>query len=214
MKNLFLTIILIICNITLSYAQGSSTDTPQSPADARASLINPGKGIGNINLGLTYTNVVDVMGQPLERRPLEQEKQGLLSRKLTPKKELPFFIDFDYVAEFNYSNNRTQYPIYTLYFKQDTLVYIVLSSYNYDLEKCRSLGINNEVFFGNGKEKLLKALGRSSVVTKSGADTELHDYLDKGVSFFLQKNAIRAIYIYKPLARENLRQYLRLLNGK
>ena len=206
MKRLLLLLIITLCSSVSVFAQDSNYE---------GTLIKPGKGIGEITIDLPYNKVVELLGNPLERRSQEQERQLLLKGKLIPEKELTFFLGFDYVLEYTYATNRSGnvYPVYKIYFKGDKVIYIILSSFTYKMEICKDIGIDAKIFFGNNKEALRKALGRSNLSTNIGEGTLLYDYLDRGTSFFLQKNEIRTIHIYAPMSKEQVRKYLRIYNS-
>lgn len=196
--------ILLFLFVVLGYTQVFA----QSDDDIYKDIISPGVGVAEITIGSTSTKVLDILGkEPIRKSTFEQEKEALQKRKLNPKNELVFFLGFDYVIEYSMSANKTYYPIYTLYFKDDKLVYMILSTYGYNYEKCKKFGISSSLFFGNNKEKMQSVLGRSYISTGKTGDF-LYDYFSKGVSIFLTKNEIRTMHIYAPLDKREQRKFL------
>lgn len=200
MKNWILLFFLMI----LGYVQVFAQDEDEIYKD----IIVPGAGVAEITVGTPSQKVLDILGKPIRRSTFEEEKESLLKRKLLPKTELVFFLGFDYVIEYSRSANKTYYPLYTLYFKDDKLVYMILSSYGYDEEKCKKFGISSTMFFGNGKEPMQKTLGRSYISTNPNTGNFLYDYFAKGISLFLTKNQIKTMHIYAPLDKRAQRKFL------
>jgi len=196
--------VLLFLFMILGYAQVFA----QNEDDIYKDIIIPGTGVAEITIGTPSQKVLDILGQPIRKSTFEEETQSLLKRKLTPKTELVFFLGFDYVIEYSKSANKTYYPLYTLYFKDEKLIYMILSSYGYDLEKCKKFGISSALFFNDGKENMQKTLGRSYISTHPTAGNFLYDYFAKGISLFLNKNEIRTMHIYAPLDKRAQRKFL------
>lgn len=200
MKNWILLFFLMI----LGYVQVFAQDENEIYRD----IIVPGTGVAEITIGTPSQKVLDILGKPIRKSTFEEEKESLLKRKLLPTTELVFFLGFDYVIEYSRSANKTYYPLYTLYFKDDKLIYMILSSYGYDEEKCKNFGISSTMFFNNGKEQMQKTLGRSYISTNPNTGNFLYDYFAKGISLFLTKNQIKTMHIYAPLDKRAQRKFL------
>lgn len=197
--------VLVFLLVMLSYVEILA----QSDLEIYKDIIVPGSGVAEITIGTPSETVFSILGKkPVRRSTFEEEKQTLLSRKLNPKNELVFFLGFDYVVEYDSYANRTYYPIYTIYFKDEKVVYMILSSYGYDQEKCKNFGISGTFFFGDGREKMQNTLGRSYISTTSLSKDLLFDYFSKGISIFMTKNQVRTMYIYPPLDKRMQRKFL------
>ncbi|KAF0247442.1 MAG: hypothetical protein FD167_3157 [bacterium] len=200
MKNWVLLFLFMILGYTQVFAQDDN--------EIYKDIIIPGAGVAEITVGTPSQKVLDILGQPIRKSTFEEEKEALAKRKLTIKTELVFFLGFDYVIEYSRSANKTYYPLYTLYFKNEKLVYMILSSYGYDLEKCKKFGISASLFFSNGKQEMQKTLGRSYITTGTERGIFLYDYFAKGISLFLNKNEIKTMHIYAPLDKRTQRKFL------
>jgi outer membrane protein assembly factor BamE (lipoprotein component of BamABCDE complex) len=196
--------ILLFLFMLLSYTQVFAQDEDE----IYKNIIVPGAGVAEITIGTPSQKVFDILGQPIRKSTFQEEKETMLKRKLIPNTELVFFLGFDYVVEYSKSANKTYYPIYTVYFKDEKVVYMILSSYGYDENKCKKFGIASSLFFSNGKEQMQKSLGRSYISTNPGTGNFLYDYFAKGISLFLNKNEIRTMHIYAPLDKREQRKFL------
>lgn len=196
--------ILLFLLMSLSYVQVFAQNEDEIYKD----IIVPGAGVAEITINTPSQKVFDILGQPIRKSTFEEEKESLLKRKLTPNTELVFFLGFDYVVEYSRSANKTYYPIYTLYFKDEKLIYMILSSYGYDDQKCKKFGISSSMFFSNGKDQMQKTLGRSYISTNPNTGNFLYDYFAKGISLFLTKNEIKTMHIYAPLDKRTQRKFL------
>lgn len=200
MKNWVLLFLFMILGYTQAFAQDDN--------DIYKDIIIPGVGVAEITVGTPSQKVLDILGQPIRKSTFEEEKETLAKRKLSVKTELVFFLGFDYVIEYSRSANKTYYPLYTLYFKDEKLVYMILSSYGYDLEKCKKFGVSASLFFSNGKQEMQKTLGRSYITTGAERSIFLYDYFAKGISLFLNKNEIKTMHIYAALDKRTQRKFL------
>ena len=192
-------LLLLTCHCALVFAQDNKYQA----------IIKPGEGIGEITIGRKGIEISQILGvPPVRKSTYDEEKEALIKRNLDPKTELVFFLGFDIVVEYNISTNKTEYPIYSLYFKDGKLIYIILSSYGYDTKKCKSFGIDSKLYFGDSPEKVKQVLGSSSYRTATRSGDALSDYFSKGISVFSASKEVRTMHIYAPLDRSQIRKYL------
>lgn len=166
--------------------------------------------IENIKIGESFENIVRVLGTDFSKSDetsmrIKYEKLGY-----DPNKELVFHIGFDFVLEYNEATNSTNYPVYLIYFKDDKVSYIVLSSYIYEnmVNQFRLNDIN--IFYD--KEPVLKALGDDYII--NDFDAEEYDgeyqYFEKGVSLISDEGVIRAVHLFPIMSKKEKNIYMEM----
>ncbi len=171
--------------------------------------ISPGVGIGQISIGDLLLYVTKVMGKNKKKISFLKEKQIWDDYGYDTDQELLFDIGFDYFLEYNEDYNKTDYPIWKIYFKRDKVVYITLSSFIYNNIKSRKVGVPPQCYFWGSKLDMIKTLGSEYFEYADSANNINYFYFDKGISIVLTRDKIRTITIYKPLSNNQKIKFMK-----
>ncbi len=175
-------------------------------------VIVPGKGIGKIQLGMKVYDVIKILGDKFTENDYESLKSSygddLLVRVML-NEPLNRILDYQSTAK-----KDEHYPIFRLYFKDNILVFISLTSYSKEQDLIKKYGIMNKIFLLGKSDKAKKYFG-DDYISESGDIT----YLEQGICFVTKDEEIRAIHLFPPLKCEEVnyfvKDYLRkLLSGK
>ena len=167
---------------------------------ASAQIIEAGKGIGAIKIGTPYEEVRSILGYDgLRLTPEQYEKQELYQIK--KEEVLEFFLGFDYAVEYNYVMT---VPVTMLFFKDDKVSYIVVSSYpEYNQAICEDLETEKGLYFWDHIDYMEEIYGTN--YTSSDYKNVVSDhyyYLQEGASFSFRRKRMRAVSIFEPLTPE------------
>ena len=195
--------IILICSAIFLHNDGLCEKSNEGKILAAETIITPGIGIGQLSIGDMSSHVAEVMGKHKRKISYLEEKQSWEGFGFNTDKELIFNIGFDYSLEYNEHNNKTDYPIWKIYFKNDKVVCITISSFIYDIydnTKYRKIGIPPHCNFLGSKNDMTKTLGEDFFEYVDSAKDVNCFYFDKGVSIVLTAGVIRTIIIFKPLS--------------
>lgn len=164
--------------------------------------ITPGKGVGELVLGISTEKAIELLGLPEKSYNYEEEQHyEVVKFGKNVSQELCYNTHYDRVFKYNNTNAQTaQYPVYKLYFRKNQLVYFVLTSYGYEKDIYEKFSIGNSVKFHNDGEKIMQAYGLPDINEKRYVGEYL--YMQKGVDFITENNELRAVYIYEPVENE------------
>ena len=150
-------------------------------------IIEPGKGIKDLHIGDTPDEVV----WALAFKGIKLTKAGV-PEVLKIQADM-LSIDFDYV--YNYQNIMA-IPISTVYFKNDKVVMIVVSSYpEYNEVLCLGVKTKEGLNFWDEEHDMKHIYGRKHLTFTS--DFEFHYYPDLGLSVSIDDKQIRTMTIFK-----------------
>jgi hypothetical protein len=190
-RNLVLS--FIICSALLQFSTGICEQNDSG------NIIIPGKGIGQLHVGDSSARVIKVMGQYFRKTGYSEEKKNWEEFGYNTDIGLVFNIGFDYFLEYNPENNKTEYPAWKIYFKNDRVVYITLSSFIYNDEKMKKTGIPPECYFWGNKDNMVASLGNDFFEYTDSQDNKNFYYLEKGVVVIITDSEIRTITLFTPL---------------
>ncbi|MEW6469811.1 MAG: hypothetical protein AB1458_12855 [Bacteroidota bacterium] len=162
--------------------------------------IEPGIGINDIKLGMSYTDFKGIVGTPFEHRSFSEEKKSYKKAKLDAAALMQYKIGFDFVLVYYKNNNKSPYPIYKAYFKDNKLVYINLSSYTYELADCKKkFRLPGGLTFGASNGLITTEFGEPDEKGVYLNDNLAYVYKKKGVALVVNQteNAMRGIEIFK-----------------
>lgn len=201
MKNLAGILVLSIIAAT-SYGQQK----------AAKNTIIPGKGIGELALGISTEKVIQLLGSPEKSRSYEEEQfEEVVKFGKNISQELCYNTHYDRV--FKYKNDcdaSLAYPVYKLYFRKNQLVYMVLTSYGYDDTFYNTFSTNTNIKFHDSGEKIKNALGYPEILQEQYVGEYL--YMQNGIDFLTENNEMRAMFIYEPIETE-VAQAIKLMSG-
>ncbi len=207
MKN-FLVLFVLTTVFTVAFAQNKN-----KPIAINYNQITPGKGVGELVLGISTEKAIEILGMPEKSRSYEQEQyEEVVKFGKNISQELCYNTHYDRV--FKYNNDcdaKVDYPVYKLYFRNNQLVYMVLTSYGYDdvFYNKFTAGSNNISFHSSG-EKIKKTMGYPEIIQERYVGEYL--YMQRGIDFLTENNEMRAIFIYEPVENE-VAQAIKLMSG-
>lgn len=182
---------LIICQTNFSLAQ----------EDTKKYQIQAGVGIGDIRLGMTYAEVEAILQiQPIGEQNFEEAWASFEACcNYNPHDLLMFQIGFDRELEYTQSE-KMFYPIFKLYFLNDQLVYIILSTYVYPMQICEKFSCDKAVGFGSSMEEIEAVFGKHDEIDISEHTNTWYDgdfrYLRHGITFTLSEDKTTAIDLF------------------
>src|ERR1043166_569609 len=87
-------------------------------------LIEPGRGVGKLVIGMKLSKVKKLLGAPLEKKDVTVERDAFVKAGYEPNDFLVFKSGFDECWE--YGNNKEDYPVFKIYLKKRRVCYVVL----------------------------------------------------------------------------------------
>jgi hypothetical protein len=196
MKNL-VALFVLSATFTAAMAQNKSKSTAIS-----YTKVTPGKGVGELVLGISTEKAIELLGVPEKSNNYEQEQeQEVVKFGKNVSQELCYNTHYDRV--FKYKNDceaNIEYPVYKLYFRNNHLVYIVLTSYGYDDALYSKFTAGNNIGFHSSGQKIKSAMGHPEIIQEKYVGEYL--YLQNGIDFLTENNEMRAMFIYDPLENE------------
>lgn len=178
-----------------------------------AQIIKPGTGVGKLKFGMSYTDAVALLGAPNATTNLEEETNYYVQYGYDLSKEVSFFIGFDQAVQYdNVEESVLNYPVYKLFFKNEKLVFMTLTSYGFSEELYSKFSLKKKVGFMTGEETLHQVFGEEDqIVTADDGSRELL-YLSKGVEFTIDDGKLRAVHMFPPLSSGQKAEFLKAFN--
>ena len=201
-------IFTMVCTIVNAAEKTSTADTQKKINSAYIYEIIPGAGIGEIRIGKDYEFVVKIMGEYENKINYDDEEKSWKDSGYNVDVELPFVIGFDYLIEYNESNNKTKYPIWKIYFKNDKIAYMTLSSFIYDTVDVNKVGVPPKCNFGGEKIDVINTLGKDYFEYIDESKYLNLYYLKKGIVVILAHDEIKTMAIFEPLTNVKKTEYL------
>jgi hypothetical protein len=183
---------------------------PESSQEFKDVLkVTPGEGVGELKLGMARLHVTRLLGEPLNTVDYLKEKANWENAGYDPDQEIQFFKGFDYYLEYDCVTNVTDYPAWKVYFKNDRVVYVILSSFIFEKKRPKRVGIPPDCFFGSLKHGVRKTLGDDYFeFVDSENNFNLH-YLENGISVVLTEEKVGVMNIFSPFSKEEKKAFLK-----
>ena len=148
----------------------------------------PKKNFGEIEIGITYEDVIWILGFDGTKVLKENAPDILIAHVI----ELG--IDFDYAVNYRYIMDL---PVTSVYFKDDLLVFFTISSYpEYNQFICQDVSTSDGLNFWDSVSKMTEFYGKSTVLDTKGGNISYHAYPDKGICFGIDKDEVRTISVF------------------
>lgn len=181
--------VLIIYQTHIVFAQENTTKY----------LIEAGVGIGDIHLGMSYIEVEEILNvKPIGEQSFE-EAWEYFETLYNPKDLLMFQIGFDKELEYDTSEDM-YYPIYKLYFLNDQLLYIILSTYAHPPTVYEKFRGSDGISFGSSLKEIEAVYGKHDEIDISEHTNTWYDgefrYLRYGITFTLSENKTTVIDLF------------------
>ena len=159
-------------------------------------VVTPGVGIGNLKLGMTESDVIKILkSKPLERTYMaEMKNYSTTGYNFSIDSMIVFVIGFDKVLYYP-STLSTIYPIYNMYFKNDSLIYFTVSSYTVGVAFAKSVIINSSIRLLDREKEVLKKMKPYMKINYGEYDDFVYYTEGVGLSFDAQK--LTSISIFK-----------------
>ena len=182
----------------------NSSTTSSSP-----SIIEtiPGYGVSPIELGDSNSSVINKLGNYDRKVSYSTEHKRWIDYGYNTDKELPFYIGFDYLYEYGPTSNKSDAPIWKVYFKNNKVVYIVLTSFAYDTAATRRTGVDSNCLFYQSERNVNSCLGNDYFYFLDEAKNGNYMYLTKGLVFITVGGEIRTISIHRKLSAQEIRKF-------
>lgn len=166
-------------------------------ASAQSTTIKPGKSAGGITIGMNKQQVESIIGEACAERTRTEEERELVKFGKNIWQELRYNTHYDMVLEYQNAN----IPVRKLYFKEDKLVYMTLSSFGYEQAMLERFKINGKPCMGCPSAILASHLG-APIFTEDYIHVQQMYYLSQGIDFVSHNGEIKAINIYEPIDQE------------
>jgi hypothetical protein len=157
----------------------------------QAQVVYPKKGFEEINLGITYEDVIWILGFDGAKMNKDSAPQMLAA----PASELG--VDYDYVVNFRYIMD---YPVTSIYFKGNLVVMFTLSSYpEYNQFICQDIQTSNGLKFWDNLDKIKSLYGTSpGKLSYSGGNLSYYSMKSTGICFGIDNSQVRTMLIFNP----------------
>ena len=158
---------------------------------AQAQVIYPKKGYEEINIGVTYEDVIWILGFDGSKISKDSAPEMLKA----PADELG--IDYDYIVNFRYIMD---YPVTSAYFKGNLAVMFTFSSYpEYNQFICQDIQTSNGLKFWDNLDKVKSLYGNTPLkLNYSEGNQTYYAYKDAGICLGLDSNQVRTVLIFDP----------------
>ncbi|WP_053404331.1 hypothetical protein [Persicobacter sp. CCB-QB2] len=162
---------------------------------ALGQTVSPGKGVGELTLGMTVDDVTWVLG--FEGKKISYDDYLIASVRANPKSLPETKIDFDYCLDYVFIMTL---PVEKVFVKDEKVVMIQLSSFpDYNKILCEDIQTDDGVKFFQDAQ-ILDGHYAEGVKGPAALHSNLNNvfYYNKGVAFGLDNDKIRAMYIFNP----------------
>ena len=156
-------------------------------AQQSESLIAPGKGVGELYIGMKYKAVQKLMGKPEDKNTEKEERSDFVSSGYQPDDFLVFRSGFDECCTYPY-NNKCEYPVFKIYFRKKKVCYIVISGAGYGSVRAGRFVTRGNTGFNSNKEDMLKEFGKENHFNQMANYDGEYVYYANGISFVIQKD--------------------------
>ncbi len=153
--------------------------------------IVPREGLGEIEIGITYEDVIWVLGFDGSKMSKESAPEMLKA----PLEELE--LDFDYVINFRYIMDL---PITSVYIKDNLVIYFTISSYpEYNQFICQDMKTTVGLRFWDSLLKVKELYGDNPrALNSSSGDLTYYAFESSGICFGIDNDEVRTISIFDP----------------
>jgi len=160
---------------------------------AQSNVIEAGKSVGAVKLGMSQDEVIAAIGEPCAQRTYAQEEKEIIHFGRNLGQELRYNTHYDTV--FEYEN--APLPVHKLYFHEGHLVYLTLTAFGYGQATLNQLMLNKGIQLSDIKN-ITKAFGYPEI-TENFVDLKQSYFLSQGIDVMKYRGNITAINIYEPI---------------
>ena len=158
--------------------------------------VTPGVGIGKLKLGMTESEAIKILkSKPSERTYAEEMKSYLTTgSNFSIDSMIVFVIGFDKALDYPSTLSKV-YPIYNMYFKNDSLVYLTISSYSAGVAFAKSVIINNSIRLLDKEKEVLKKM--KPYLKVNYAEYNDFVYYKEGIELSFDAKKLTSIGVFK-----------------
>ena len=173
--------------------------------------IVPAEGIGRITLGMSEAELALIMGKASQSKSFDQAFSEFKNFGYKPKQKLVFFKGFDTLLIYDQRERKklmqvqTLYPLFRAYFKDGSLVHIVLSSHVYEIDL--RISYREKAIFLESPSRLIDSLGEFHKIERGGESYNCK-WFRQGISSVVAKEKIRTIELFEPMDEQEIKAYL------
>jgi hypothetical protein len=162
-------------------------------------LVKPGQGCGDIKLGMTEKEVIKLLNFEFTEKNYEEEMKDFKSSGINFHIDsiIQFVLGFDKCLTTKNSFLEAS-PIYLLYFKDNKLNFIGITSYSVDEKIMKSVFLDKKIRFHQSQESCTKILGDKYLPISYGDYTGDHLYYERGLEMTYDENKLTFIGIFTP----------------
>jgi hypothetical protein len=180
------------------------------PGHGLAQTVKPGKGYDLIMLGDNLSKITQTMGEPTAITDVKQEKKNYQDGGYDPKSELPFFLKFDQV--YDYWGEAKDNPVFKIYFREEKVVYIIISSYVCTEEVSTSTSTPQAVRLLDPAGVLDAAYGKPDVQRTNGNEIQDWYYLSRGLGAAVEDSRVVVFELFPVLNEKQIKSFAKRCN--
>jgi hypothetical protein len=164
--------------------------------------VKSGLGCGQVKIGMSESEVRKIMKIEFDEKNYEEEMQSFKSTSINFHIDsiIQFILGFDKCVSPE-SPNLDNSPIFNLYFKNDKLVFIGITSYSVDEKIMKSVLLDKKIRFNTDQDECISILGNKYLPVSYGDYTGDHLYYEKGLEMTYDENKLTFIGIFAPQPR-------------
>ena len=170
--------------------------------------ITPGLGFKEIQLGMTIDKILKILGKPASVISVKEEKKKWKHSGYNPKEEFPFLVKFDSAYTFE---NVNDYAIWKVYAKNNSVVYLNVSSYIFDTLITKHINVLDTIYLYGDSTRFLKKLGNNFYTKADKHQNTEYVYLQQGISFIMKDSQVRNIFLFEKLKANRVKYFVRKL---
>lgn len=162
-------------------------------------ILTPGVGIGKLKLGMSEEQARDLLGgEPTERNYTEEMESFKSSTNFHIDSIPQFVIGFDKCLAYM-GNLPEDMPVFNMYFKNDKLVYITVTTYGVDKALAKRVLMKGKIRFFDPMKLTIARMGGKYIPISYGDYSGDHVHYLDGVELTYDEKILTTIAIFKPI---------------
>ncbi len=150
--------------------------------------IVPKKNFSEIELGITYEDIIWILGFEGTKLLKENAPENLSAHVSELDIDYDFAVNYRYIMEF---------PITSVYFKEDLVVFFTISSYpEYNQFICQDVITSEGLNFWDASSRMKELYGDFTQLDAMTGNITYFAYPDKGICFGIDNDEVRTISVF------------------
>jgi hypothetical protein len=204
MKILFFFIIFNLLQTSFFFGQHSVDE----------GFIKPGVGISPFVIGASLSDIEESLGDPTQVVSFDEEKTKWEESGFDTKKNLPFFIGFDKVIVYDDPKDKTPVPIWKFFLKNDRVVYMIFSSFGYDINDVKKYYVKQGCNMGGSGDDVEKIFSFKFYYVLDNNEHENYYLFADGALIIVTEKTTTVFHIFAPLDSSREMEFRKLLNNQ